>query len=79
MWSAILRESEGDINHNCCHKRSDVEPTMSLLKKPKIKRLLSLTQSEVIGLDDDEYIKVNVTQLKKKIFLFIGNKWEKIY
>lgn len=52
---------------------------MSLLKKPKIKRLLSLTQSEVIGLDDDEYIKVNVTQLKKKIFLFIGNKWEKIY
>lgn len=41
--------------------------------KPKIKRLLSLTQSEVIGLDDDEYIKVNVTKCKKKIFLFIGN------
>jgi hypothetical protein len=43
------------------------------MEKPKLKRLLSLTQSEMIGLDDDEYIKVNMTQLKKKIFLFIGN------
>lgn len=51
-----------------------VRESMSFMGgKPKLKRLLSLTQSEVIGLDDDEYIKVNVTQLKKKIFLFIGN------
>jgi hypothetical protein len=42
--------------------------------RPKLKRLLSLTQSEMLGLDDDEYVKVNMTKLKKKIFLFIGNE-----
>lgn len=43
------------------------------MEKTKSKKFISLSQGEILGFDDDEFVSINVTKLKKYFYYLIGN------